>query len=332
MEVEGCFLARVDPWRRLDRVSDEEVLAVVRRLQPLMRRSAEGGGRDDNCGLRAHWPALPPLRRAHPLARPGRRQPHDLLVPLVPGVIRVGHKGADHVAPGNTVESFEAARAWRRHDRVRRAAGARRATRPRPRLRGRRGARLPDARGGAPSTSRARPTAGWSWTSTSSCPATRSEVVEGCASAAWPSARSSRRCTRPGAAGRARTRAAARLVGAACGAVPALPAGATRLRDRARHARAPARAGRGQISSGGCEAIMAHQVLVSRRLGGAFRRRRALRVDGRRRRSHRGARGARRRRRDHERPAAVQPLMLQGPVTCVAVRLPPLISATTRGW
>jgi glycerophosphoryl diester phosphodiesterase len=30
-------------------------------------------------------------------------------VPVVPGLIRVGHKGADHVAPGNTVESFEAA-------------------------------------------------------------------------------------------------------------------------------------------------------------------------------------------------------------------------------
>lgn len=28
---------------------------------------------------------------------------------LVPGLIRVGHKGADHVAPGNTIESFEAA-------------------------------------------------------------------------------------------------------------------------------------------------------------------------------------------------------------------------------
>jgi endonuclease VIII len=45
---EGCFLARVDPWRRLDRVSDEEVLVVVRGLQPLMRRSADGAGRDDN--------------------------------------------------------------------------------------------------------------------------------------------------------------------------------------------------------------------------------------------------------------------------------------------
>ena len=30
-------------------------------------------------------------------------------MPHVPGLIRVGHKGADHVAPGNTVESFEAA-------------------------------------------------------------------------------------------------------------------------------------------------------------------------------------------------------------------------------
>jgi glycerophosphoryl diester phosphodiesterase len=30
-------------------------------------------------------------------------------VPDLPGLIRVGHKGADHVAPGNTTESFEAA-------------------------------------------------------------------------------------------------------------------------------------------------------------------------------------------------------------------------------
>jgi glycerophosphoryl diester phosphodiesterase len=30
-------------------------------------------------------------------------------VPEVPGLIRVGHKGADHVAPGNTRASFEAA-------------------------------------------------------------------------------------------------------------------------------------------------------------------------------------------------------------------------------
>jgi endonuclease-8 len=45
---EGCFLAGVDPWRRLAAVSDEQVIALVRGLRPLMRRSAEGGGRDKN--------------------------------------------------------------------------------------------------------------------------------------------------------------------------------------------------------------------------------------------------------------------------------------------
>jgi endonuclease VIII len=45
---EGCFLAGIDPWRPLARVSDEQVLAVVRGLRPLMRRSAAGSGRDDD--------------------------------------------------------------------------------------------------------------------------------------------------------------------------------------------------------------------------------------------------------------------------------------------
>ncbi|MDQ5833077.1 MAG: hypothetical protein M3550_08475, partial [Actinomycetota bacterium] len=35
----------VDPWRRTGEVSDEEVLEVVRGIQPLMRRSVERGGR-----------------------------------------------------------------------------------------------------------------------------------------------------------------------------------------------------------------------------------------------------------------------------------------------
>ena len=54
-----------------------------------------------------------PLRRSDPLARPGRGEPNDLLVPGLPAVKRVGHKGADHVAPGNTIPSFEAALAHR---------------------------------------------------------------------------------------------------------------------------------------------------------------------------------------------------------------------------
>ena len=45
---EGCFLAGIDPWLPLARVSDEQALGVVRGLRPLMRRSAAGGGRHDN--------------------------------------------------------------------------------------------------------------------------------------------------------------------------------------------------------------------------------------------------------------------------------------------
>ena len=41
---EGCFLAGLDPWRRLGDVTDEEALAVVRAVRPFMRRSAEEGG------------------------------------------------------------------------------------------------------------------------------------------------------------------------------------------------------------------------------------------------------------------------------------------------
>jgi endonuclease VIII len=42
---EGCFLAGLDPWRRVRDVSDEEALAVVRGIRPLMAASAERGGR-----------------------------------------------------------------------------------------------------------------------------------------------------------------------------------------------------------------------------------------------------------------------------------------------
>ena len=41
---EACFLARLDPWRRLAAVSDEEALAVVHEVRPLMRSSVEHGG------------------------------------------------------------------------------------------------------------------------------------------------------------------------------------------------------------------------------------------------------------------------------------------------
>jgi endonuclease VIII len=41
---EGCFRAGLDPWRRVDAVSDDEALAVVREIRPLMRASVERGG------------------------------------------------------------------------------------------------------------------------------------------------------------------------------------------------------------------------------------------------------------------------------------------------
>ncbi|HLL87028.1 MAG TPA: DNA-formamidopyrimidine glycosylase family protein [Thermoleophilaceae bacterium] len=42
---EGCFLARIDPWRRAGEVADAEALAILEAVRPLMRRSVERGGR-----------------------------------------------------------------------------------------------------------------------------------------------------------------------------------------------------------------------------------------------------------------------------------------------
>ena len=90
---EGCWAAGVDPWRPLAAVSDDEALAVVRALRPLMQRSAADGRQDrfrtiyERAGR-----ALSALRggQPHPPARSGRRQPHDLLVPCVSDLSREG--------------------------------------------------------------------------------------------------------------------------------------------------------------------------------------------------------------------------------------------------
>ena len=88
---EGCWAAGVDPWRPLVAVSDGEALAVVRALRPLMQRSAAGRPPGPlSHGLRPRRPRVSALRggQPHPLAGPGRRRPHDLLVPLVSDVTR----------------------------------------------------------------------------------------------------------------------------------------------------------------------------------------------------------------------------------------------------
>jgi endonuclease VIII len=44
---EGCWLAGVDPWRRLADLADEEALAVVLGIRPLMQESARHGRQSD---------------------------------------------------------------------------------------------------------------------------------------------------------------------------------------------------------------------------------------------------------------------------------------------
>src|SRR5438045_7844685 len=68
-----------------------------------------GASRDRGARIRVGRAPVPTLRRGHRGARAGRRQPHDLRVPGMPELRRVGHKGADLIAPGNTYASFDAA-------------------------------------------------------------------------------------------------------------------------------------------------------------------------------------------------------------------------------
>jgi endonuclease-8 len=45
-KVEGCFAARIDPWRRTGDVTDDEALAIVGETRPRMRASALDGIQD----------------------------------------------------------------------------------------------------------------------------------------------------------------------------------------------------------------------------------------------------------------------------------------------
>src|SRR3954453_2065387 len=61
--------------------------------------------------LRPRGRPVPALRGglAHPGAWAVGRQPNDILVPAMPALRRIGHKGADLIVPGNTPASFDAA-------------------------------------------------------------------------------------------------------------------------------------------------------------------------------------------------------------------------------
>ena len=180
---------------------------------------------------------LPALRRDDPRARAGRRQPHDILVPGMPALKRIGHKGADLIAPGNTLASLRrGAGRRRRHGRVRRAARAPRPDRApgaRPRLR-RRGAAASRSRSRrAWPTSPRTPGRASSSTWTSRPPATSAASSTRCASTGSPSARSSRPWRRRACASSARGAGdPPRLVGAQA---------AAQLPGQRLHARAGAR-------------------------------------------------------------------------------------------
>ena len=106
---EGCFDAGIDPWRRVATSPTTRCSRSCGATRARMQDSVSRGGH-----IRGSRSTNVPggharAADADPRTRPGRRQPDDLLVSRVPALKRVGHKGADHVAPGNTRESFEAA-------------------------------------------------------------------------------------------------------------------------------------------------------------------------------------------------------------------------------
>ena len=106
------MLRRRAPIRgpRSARRADETVLAVLRFAREHMAQSARDGfsARPRAVYGRAGEPC-PRCGDADPQRRAGRAEPHDLLVPGMPALIRVGHRGAPAVAPDNTLASFDAA-------------------------------------------------------------------------------------------------------------------------------------------------------------------------------------------------------------------------------
>ena len=107
---EGCFDAGIDPWRPVSALTDAEVLSIIDVLRPRMLESArtgkQGAGRRV---FRRHGEACSRCGAKIRARRAGRRQPHYLLVSGMSALKRVGHKGADLIAPGNTPASFDAA-------------------------------------------------------------------------------------------------------------------------------------------------------------------------------------------------------------------------------
>ena len=315
-KCEGCFDAAIDPWRPTGDVSDDEALRVVRLTRPRMQQSAREGYQVRGPAIYGHvGRPCPRCGDEDPRARAGRRQPHDILVPGMPALKRIGHKGADLIAPGNTLASFDAAL----------AAGVDMVEFDVLPENPDRSGRLVLAHDFA-AAARGEPL-------------TLEEGLAHFAQDAWEGieldvdlkthglrAPRHRRAARV-RAGRARAhldhgggesahrprggaRHPPRLVGAQAAAqLPGQPVHELPALLAAQYARTvlPGRAARA-ISDGRVDAIMSHWALVTPRLARSDRAggRRALRVDGRRPDADRQARRDRRHRGHHERPAAVR--------------------------
>lgn len=65
---EGCFMAGVDPWRRLADLDDEDLLAILRATRPEIRRSARVGG-----PTTTYRPDAPSRASRRPVRKPADR-------------------------------------------------------------------------------------------------------------------------------------------------------------------------------------------------------------------------------------------------------------------
>ena len=82
--AEALWTVRVSPWLRVRRADDDVLRDAVAAARRLMR-DALATGRPGASGLPPRRAAMLALRHDRPLARPGRRQPHGVLVPGLPG-------------------------------------------------------------------------------------------------------------------------------------------------------------------------------------------------------------------------------------------------------
>ena len=318
---------------------------IVRATRPRMQESARDGMQERfKVVYGTAGQAVPALRRVveHPVPRAGRRQPDDILVSTMSALRRIGHKGADLIVPGNTPASFDAALAHGvdmiefdvLEHRGPSCCSPTTTSTSRARRRSRRASR----------TSRAAPFDGVELDVDLKLPGYEERAVDALReyglvertliSSNWMRSLIVLRALEP------------RLRLGWCGPAPEerpdadvvtkLPAyaGAAWVR-----AKLPSAVARATWPAGRCDALMAHWRLVSPRLVRAVKRvrRRALRVDRRRRAAHRPARAARRHRGHHQRPAAVRSAAeragrggVAGRVGARAERWP--ASVATSGW